>query len=54
MGLIVDLEEQSVLTAHINMLYLRFLLDRIGIIIAILIIQHSKYGISGMMIEDNR
>lgn len=54
MGGIVDLEEQAVLTTHIDPLYLRTLLERIGIVVGILEIQNSKDCISGMVVEDDR
>ena len=54
MGLIVYLEEESILTANINSSNLRFLLYGIGIIIEVVKVKDSKNGVTSMMVEDDR
>ena len=54
MGLVVHLEEQTILTSDVDVADLRFLLQGIRIIEAVLEIKHCEYGVSSMMVEDDR
>jgi hypothetical protein len=51
---IVDLKEQSVLAAHIDTLDLRPLLEWIGVIVEVLKVQDGEYGVTGVVVEDDR
>lgn len=54
MGLVVDLEEQTVLTSNVDVTNLGFLLEGVGIIEAVLKIKHCEDSVSSMMVEDDR
>ena len=53
MGLIVDLEEEAVLAADVDVFYFRFLLEGVRVIEGVFEVKNSEDGVPGMMVEDN-
>lgn len=53
MGLIVNLEEQTCLTAHIDFLDFAALFERIWIVVEVFKIKNSENCISSMVVQDN-
>jgi hypothetical protein len=47
---VVDLEQQAVLTANVDALDLRTLLERIGVIVGVLEVKHGEDGVSGVVV----
>ena len=52
MGMVVDLEKKTCLTAHINSFDLGSLLDGIGVVEGVFEVENSEDCVSSMVIED--
>lgn len=53
MSVVVDLEQQTVLTAHVHIFYFLFLEHGIWIIIGIFEVKHCEDGVSSMVIQND-
>lgn len=53
MSRVIDLEQQAILTAHVNSLDLGALLERVRVIETVLEVQDCEDGVSGVVVEDN-
>lgn len=53
MSVIVDLKEQTILTAHINIFYFLFLEHWVWVIISIFEVENCKDGVPSMMVQND-